>query len=199
MSALSWPLVWVDLEMTGLDPDTDRILEIAVIVTDGQLEQLVEGPDLVVGCPEPALARMDPVVQQMHAASGLTETVRASTLSVGDAETQVMDFLRQHVPEARTAPLAGNSVHADRAFLRRYMPAIEAHVHYRNVDVSTVKELARRWHPEALALAPRKGGGHRALVDIRESIEEMRYWRRAVFKDAPVAANVPDAGPASGG
>jgi oligoribonuclease len=188
MEPLIWPLVWVDLEMTGLDPDTDRILEIAVIVTDGQLERIVEGPDLVVSCPEGPLSHMDPVVQQMHAASGLTDAVRASSLSVGDAEAQVMAFLREHVAEAGAAPLAGNSVHADRAFLRRYMPAIESFVHYRNVDVSTVKELARRWHPEALAQAPRKGGGHRALADIRESIDEMRYWRRAVFKDPPPAA-----------
>ena len=190
MEPLTWPLVWVDLEMTGLDPDTDRILEIAVIITDGDLEHIIEGPDLVVDCPETALSRMDTVVRQMHSASGLTEMVRASTLTVGEAEAQVMAFLREHVPEAGVAPLAGNSVHADRAFLRRYMPAIEAYVHYRNVDVSTIKELARRWHPEALLRAPRKGGGHRALADIRESIDEMRYWRAAVFKEAATVEDV---------
>ena len=180
--ALENPLVWVDLEMTGLDPDHDRIVEIAVIVTDGQLERLEEGPDLVLATSEESLAGMDQVVVQMHGGSGLTEAIRASDITIEAAEAQVLEFIVQHVPTARTAPLAGNSVHADRAFLRRYMPTLEAYVHYRNVDVSTVKELARRWYPESLEKAPRKAGGHRALADIRESIEEMRYWRTAVFK-----------------
>jgi oligoribonuclease len=180
--ALEMPLVWVDLEMTGLDPEREVIVEIAVIVTDGSLERLEEGPDLVLGAPAETLEAMDPVVVQMHGMSGLTEAVRESTLTVPEAEQQVLEFVRRHVPEARVAPLAGNSVHADRAFLRRYMPELEAHVHYRNVDVSTIKELARRWYPDALEAAPKKGGGHRALADIRESIEEMRYWRTAVFK-----------------
>ena len=179
---LDQPLVWVDLEMTGLDPDQDRIVEIAVIVTDGALERLEEGPDLVLSTPEDSLGGMDAVVVQMHGASGLTEAIRASVITVADAEQQVLDFIRRHVPMPRTAPLAGNSVHADRAFLRRYMPELEAYVHYRNVDVSTVKELARRWYPESLEKAPRKAGGHRALADIRESIDEMRYWRAAIFK-----------------
>ena len=176
------PLVWIDLEMTGLDPDANRIVEIAVIITDGELERLEEGPDLVLTTPDEALNAMDEVVVQMHGASGLTDAIRASAITVEQAEQEVLQFVARHVPEPRTAPLAGNSVHADRAFLRRYMPALEAYVHYRNVDVSTVKELARRWYPESLEAAPKKAGGHRALADIRESIDEMRYWRTAVFK-----------------
>ena len=186
MEPLSWPLVWIDLEMTGLDPDSDHIVELAMIITDGQLDTLVEGPDIVISAPEEALEAMDDVVRQMHASSGLTPAIRGSDVTVKQAEQMALQFLKAHVPEARLAPLAGNSVHADRAFLRKYMPELEAYVHYRNVDVSTIKELARRWHPEAVAQAPKKAGGHRALADIRESIEEMRYWRRAVFKDAPV-------------
>jgi len=180
--ALELPLVWIDLEMTGLDPDVEHIVEIAVIITDGQLDHVVEGPDLVLGAPTDALDRMHEVVVKMHAESGLTNAVREATLTVADAQAQVLEFIRTHVPEAGVAPLAGNSVHADRAFLRKYMPELEAHVHYRNVDVSTLKELARRWRPEALEAAPRKTGGHRAMADIRESIEEMRYWRTALFK-----------------
>ncbi len=180
--ALELPLVWVDLEMTGLEPEREVIVEIAVIVTDGALERVEEGPDLVVAAPAEVLDAMDPAVVRMHAASGLTEAVRGSRLTVAEAEAQVLDFVRRHVPQPRTAPLAGNSIHADRAFLRRYMPALEAYVHYRNVDVSTIKELARRWYPDVLEAAPRKDGGHRALADIRESIEEMRYWRRTLFR-----------------
>jgi oligoribonuclease len=176
------PLVWIDLEMTGLDPDTERIVEIAAIVTDGTLEELHEGPELVVSQPAELLERMDDVVREMHASSGLTEAVTASQLSEADAEEQILAFVRQVVPEAGVAPLAGNSIHADRAFLRRYMPALNAHLHYRNVDVSTIKELARRWYPDALESAPRKGGGHRALADIRESIAELRHYRSTVFR-----------------
>ena len=178
---LANPLVWIDLEMTGLDADHDRIVEIAVIITDGMLEHLVEGPDLVIAASEEVLGGMDAVVVQMHHASGLTELIRTSALTVEEAQVQVLEFVRRHVPERRTAPLAGNSIHADRAFLRRYMPELEDYVHYRNVDVSTIKELVRRWYPETLAKAPRKAGGHRALADIRESIEELRYWRETVF------------------
>lgn len=180
-AAIEQPLVWVDLEMTGLDPTRDVILEIAVIVTDGQLEQIVEGPDLVIHQPEAVLQRMEDVVARMHAGSGLTEAVRAADVTLADAQTRVLDFVRRYVPEPRTAPLAGNSVHADRAFLVTYMPELEAHLHYRNVDVSTLKELARRWRPDALASVPRKAGGHRALADIRESIEEVRHYRATLF------------------
>lgn len=179
---LAHPLVWVDLEMTGLDPEVDAIVEIAVIVTDGRLERVEEGPDVVVAASEATLGRMAPVVAEMHAKSGLTEAIRASTVTVEEAERRVLDFVRGLVPKERTAPLAGNSVHSDRAFLRRHMPALEAYVHYRNVDVSTVKELARRWYPDAVRDAPKKGGGHRALADIRESIDELRHYRSAVFR-----------------
>ena len=174
-------LVWIDLEMTGLDPDTDKVLEIAVIVTDGQLEQVEEGPELVLGADDEALAGMVEYVQRMHASSGLTELVRSSDLSVQDAERQVLSFVTGLVPRRATAPLAGNSVHADRAFLRRYMPELEAHLHYRNVDVSVLKELSKRWAPKIYQAAPDKAGGHRALADIRESIAELRHYRRALF------------------
>lgn len=176
------PLVWIDLEMTGLDVERDVIVEIAAIVTDGALETLVEGPELVVHAPDGALDAMVDVVRDMHAKSGLTAAVRASRLSVADAEAQVLEFVRAHVPTARTAPLAGNSISADRMFLHRYMPALESHVHYRNVDVSTVKELVRRWYPDTYAGRPAKEGDHRALADIRESIEELRYYRQAAFR-----------------
>lgn len=180
--ALTQPLIWVDLEMTGLDVDREVIVEIAVIVTDGQLEVVEEGPDIVIGADDAVLQAMHPRVQQMHRASGLIEAIRASEVTVEQAEQEVLAFVRRYVPAARAAPLAGNSVHSDRTFLKRYMPALEAHCHYRNVDVSTVKELARRWYPDALAAAPEKGGGHRALADIRESIDELRHYRQAIFR-----------------
>ncbi|MDQ3528645.1 MAG: oligoribonuclease [Actinomycetota bacterium] len=182
VALMQQPLVWVDLEMTGLDPERHHIVEIAVIVTDGALERVQEGPDLVVAAPAGALAAMDPVVVRMHEASGLIGEIRAATLTVGQAESQVLRFLSEHVPDSRSAPLAGNSVHADRAFLRRHMPELEAYVHYRNVDVSTIKELARRWYPEVFEGAPAKDDGHRALADIRASIQELRYYRRSVFR-----------------
>jgi oligoribonuclease len=176
------PLVWVDLEMTGLDPARHVILEIAVVVTDGRLAQVVEGPDLVLSADEAMLASMDPVVVEMHTASGLLDEVRVSRLGVTEAEAQVLEFVRRWVPEPRVAPLAGNSIHADRAFLARWMPELNGWLHYRNVDVSTVKELARRWYPDAYAAAPAKAKGHRALADIRESITELRYYRATLFR-----------------
>lgn len=180
-AGLEAPLVWIDLEMTGLDPDDEVIVEIAAIVTDGSLEVLHEGPDLVISAPSEVLSRMHPRVRRMHHRSGLTKEIKASDLSVADAEAQVLEFVAGLVP-AGVAPLAGNSIHADRAFLKRYMPTLEAHVHYRNVDVSTVKELARRWYPDVLRTAPEKEGDHRALADIRESIEELRHYRRTMFR-----------------
>lgn len=176
------PMVWVDLEMTGLDPERDVILEIAVIVTDGELEVIEEGPDVVVAQSEAVLAGMAQVVTQMHAHSGLDVAVRAARTTLAAAEAEVLAFVQRFVPTAGTAPLAGNSIATDRAFLRRHMPRLESHMHYRNVDVSTVKELARRWYPDAKKAAPEKGGGHRALADIRESIEELRYYRGAIFR-----------------
>jgi len=176
------PLVWIDLEMTGLDPELDVILEIAVIVTDGSLDEIIEGPDLVLHADETALETMANVVRDMHSLSGLTEAVRRSQLSTAEAEQLVLEFVKAQVPDPGHAPLAGNSVHADRAFLHKHMPVLEAWFHYRNVDVSTIKELARRWNPEVLEKSPEKGGGHRALADIRESIEELKYYRETVFK-----------------
>jgi len=179
------PLVWIDLEMTGLDPDNDVILEIACIVTDGNLSEIVEGPDLVLNATPEQLNGMVEIVTEMHAKSGLIEEVPQSTMTVARAERLVLEFIAEHVPEPGSAPLAGNSVHADRAFLRRYMPALNDFLHYRIVDVSTIKELARRWFPQAMENAPEKHGDHRALADVRESIEELRYFRDAVFRLPP--------------
>jgi oligoribonuclease len=181
---MDFPLAWIDLEMTGLDPENEVIVEIAVIITNGSLEETIEGPELVLFAEESVLEQMAPVVREMHAISGLTEAIRHSSISVAEAERTVLEFVRTHLPEPGQAPLAGNSVHADRAFLRKYMPELEAWFHYRNVDVSTIKELARRWYPEVLDNAPEKSGGHRALADIRESIEELKYYREAVFRQS---------------
>jgi oligoribonuclease len=172
----------MDLEMTGLDPSTDRIVEIATIITDDDLAIVAEGPDLVVHADEEALAAMAPVVRAMHTTSGLITQIRASTLDLATAGEQTLAFIKEHVPEPRTVPLCGNSIGTDRRFLAHWLPEIEAHLHYRSVDVSSIKELVRRWHPEALAKAPGKQGSHRALDDIRESIAELRYYREAVFR-----------------
>lgn len=169
------------MEMTGLEPERERIIEIAVLVTDAQLEIVAEGPNLVVHQPESVLAAMDAWNQSHHTASGLIERVRASTVTEAEAEAEVLAFVQAHCAE-RAAPLAGNSIHQDRRFLRRYMARVDAYLHYRNVDVSTVKELVRRWYPEVLAGAPAKTGAHRAMDDIRESIEELRYYRAHVFR-----------------
>jgi oligoribonuclease len=174
-------LVWIDLEMTGLDPDRERIIELAVVVTDAQLEVVAEGPCVVIHQPEEVLAAMDAWNSKHHRESGLVDRVRASTVDDAAAEAQVLEFLAQHVTE-RDAPLAGNSIHNDRVFLARYMPRLEAFLHYRNVDVSTVKELVRRWYPQVFTKRPHKKGQHRALDDIRESIEELRYYRAQVFR-----------------
>jgi oligoribonuclease len=171
--------------MTGLDLSRDRLLEVACLVTDGELNQLGDGIDLVIAAPEQALLEMDPVVVNMHRESGLDKAVLASTLTIADAEAQVLDFIRQHVSEARKAPLCGNSIATDRGFIARDMPALDAFLHYRMVDVSSVKELARRWYPRAYYASPGKRGGHRALADILESVEELRYYRETVFVPQP--------------
>ncbi len=174
-------LVWIDMEMTGLDPYACVVLEIATIVTDAELEVVAEGPDLVVHATEAELAAMAPIVQKMHRKSGLTERVRASDTTVGEAEGKTLAFVRKHCPTKGLHPICGNSIGTDRRFIARHMPRLDAHLSYRSIDVSSIKELAKRWHPKAYAGRPQKQKGHRALADIRESIEELRYWRKAVF------------------
>lgn len=170
----------MDLEMTGLDPDRDRILEIAVLVSDGQLENCLEGPDLVIHQPSAVLDGMDEWNTQHHGASGLIRASLDSDLDCAAAEAQILEFLGP-LCAAGQAPLAGNSVHQDRAFLRRWMPKLHDYLHYRNVDVSTVKELVRRWRPATLESAPAKSERHRALEDIHDSLDELRYYRERAF------------------
>jgi len=177
--------VWADCEMTGLDLRRDALIEIAVLVTDSELRVLDEGVDIVITAPDELLDGMQPVVREMHAHSGLTEAVRASTTTVAEAEQQVLDYLRKHVPEARTVPLCGNSIATDRAFLARDMPELDAFLHYRMVDVSSIKELCRRWYPRVYFSQPQKGLAHRALADVKESIRELRYYRSTVFVPLP--------------
>ena len=173
-------LVWIDLEMTGLDPARERIIEAAALITDSELNVVAEGPDLVIHQSDGLLASMDAWNTEHHGASGLTERVRASTLSESEAEAQLLAFVAANCGE-RAAPLAGNSIGQDRRFLVSYMPRLEAYLHYRNVDVSTVKELVRRWLPQAYEKRPAKVSSHRALDDIRESIAELRYYREHAF------------------
>ncbi len=174
-------LVWMDLEMTGLDPERHTIVEIATLVTDDSLNIVAEGPDLVIHADETQLAAMEPVVREMHTRSGLLAAIQASEVSLEDAARGSLDFIKAHVSEARKVPLCGNSIGTDRRFLAAYMPEIEDWLHYRSVDVSTVKELCRRWYPEALSGAPSKKTTHRALDDIRESVQELAYYRQAIF------------------
>ncbi len=180
----------MDLEMTGLDPARHAIVEIATLVTDDELEVVAEGPDLVIHQPPEVLATMNDTVREMHVRSGLVAAIEASTLTLDEAGRLTLAFLEHHVAEPRTVPLCGNSIGTDRRFLAAYLPKIEDHLHYRSVDVSTLKELARRWYPGTLADAPRKAGGHRALDDVRESVAELRYFREVLFK-APVAPAPP--------
>lgn len=177
-------LVWIDLEMTGLSTQHDQIVEIACIVTEPDLTEVDEGISLVIKPDDAPLAAMDPVVVKMHNDSGLIVEI-PNGIDLADAEAQVLAYVKQHVPEARKAPLAGSSVYVDRGFLARYMPQLDAHLHYRLVDVSSIKELSRRWYPRVYFSSPEKKGNHRALGDIRESIAELRYYRDAVFVPAP--------------
>jgi len=183
--------MWMDLEMTGLDPGKDVIVEIATLVTDDDLNVVAEGPDLVVHQPESALAMMDPFVVDMHTKSGLLAAVRASTTTLEDAGARTLAFVKEHAPEPATVPLCGNSIGTDRRFLAAYLPAIENWLHYRSVDVSSVKELVRRWYPSVRADRPKKQGAHRALDDIRESVAELRFYRERVF--VPAAEPTPPA------
>jgi oligoribonuclease len=178
-------LVWIDCEMTGLDLTRDKLIEVAVLVTDSELNVLDPGLDLVISADDADLEGMADVVTDMHAKSGLTEAVRASTLSVAEAEQQVLAYVKRFVPERRTAPLCGNSIGTDRGFLARDMPELDDHLHYRMIDVSSVKELARRWFPRVYFAQPQKGLAHRALADIIESVRELAYYRQTLFVDAP--------------
>jgi oligoribonuclease len=183
----------MDLEMTGLDPTSNVIVEIATLVTDDQLEIVAEGPDLVVHQPAEALAAMGDVVRDMHTRSGLLAAIEASTTSLADAGAATLDFIRQHVATPRSVPLCGNSIGTDRRFLAAYLPDIENFLHYRSVDVSTLKELALRWAPEVVESAPKKATNHRALDDIRESVAELRWYRQHLFRPAadPAGATTP--------
>jgi oligoribonuclease len=174
----------MDLEMTGLDPARNTIVEVATIVTDDELKIVAEGPDLVIATSEEQLTGMDEVVRTMHQRSGLLEAIQASSITLEEAGDATLAFLRDHIAEPRTVPLCGNSIGTDRRFLAVWLPEVEAYLHYRSIDVSTVKELARRWYPDAFANAPKKLGSHRALGDIRESIEELCYYRETIFRPA---------------
>jgi oligoribonuclease len=177
-------LVWIDCEMTGLDLARDALIEIACLVTDGNLNVLDEGVDLVIKPPAEAVDQMVPVVREMHTTSGLIDEL-ASGVTLAEAQEQVLGYVRGLVQDARRVPLCGNSIATDRAFLARDMPELDAFLHYRMVDVSSIKELARRWYPRAYFASPKKVGGHRALADIRESIQELRYYREAIFVPEP--------------
>jgi oligoribonuclease len=172
----------MDLEMTGLDPNRHTIVEVATVLTDDDLELVAEGPDLVISASAEQLADMDEVVRSMHERSGLLSAIEASTVTMAEAGDATLTFLREHIAEPGTIPLCGNSIGTDRRFLAAWLPAVDAFLHYRSVDVSTVKELVRRWYPDVYADAPKKIGSHRALGDIRESIDELRYYRRTVFR-----------------
>jgi oligoribonuclease len=178
-------LVWIDCEMTGLDLGKDALIEIAALVTDSELNVLGDGVDVVIHAEDAVLDGMPDVVAEMHARSGLTDEVRRSAVTLAEAEKQVLDYVRAHVPDPRTAPLCGNSIATDRGFIARDMPTLDAHLHYRMVDVSSIKELCRRWYPRIYYAQPDKGLAHRALADIRESIRELVYYRRTAFVPAP--------------
>ena len=174
-------LVWLDMEMTGLEPERERIIEIATILTDGNLTEIALGPELVIHQPDEVLAAMDDWNKKHHGASGLVERVKASTVTEADAEAQTIAFINAHVPAKERPVLAGNSIHQDRRFIHQYMPAFDKRLHYRMVDVSTIKELGRRWFPEITSKLPAKKEGHRALDDIRESIDELRWYKQHLF------------------
>ncbi len=177
-------IVWIDCEMTGLDLVHDALVEVAVLVTDSELNVLGDGADVIIRPPAAAIQQMNDVVREMHTASGLLQALDDGT-TLEQAQRSVLEYVRRWVPEPRRAPLAGNSVGTDRSFLARDMPELEAHLHYRIVDVSSIKELARRWYPRVYYASPEKNGAHRALADIRDSIDELRYYRQTVFVPQP--------------
>ncbi len=181
--------MWIDCEMTGLRLDTDKLIEVAALVTDSDLNVLGDGVDIVIHAADADLEAMPAVVAEMHRKSGLTEEVRASTVTLAEAEQQILTYIRQYVPLAGSVPLAGNSIATDRGFIARDMPALDTYLHYRMIDVSSIKELCRRWFPRIYFGQPEKGLAHRALADIKESIRELEYYRRTAF--------VPDPGPTS--
>ncbi len=172
--------------MTGLDPATEVIVEIASLITDDELNVIAEGPDLVISQPEAVLVAMDPFVVEMHTTSGLLTAIRESTITLEQAGAQTLEFIKKHIPEPRTIPLCGNSIGTDRRFLARYLPEIENYLHYRSVDVSTIKELVKRWYPGLEITRPTKAGAHRALDDVQESIRELKFYRENVFKEITV-------------
>ena len=177
-------LVWIDCEMTGLNPDTECLVEIAAVITDFDLNVLDEGIDLVIKPREGTVEAMGDYVRKMHTDSGLINEFD-SGINLADAEAQVLEYIKKYIPNPKTAPLAGNTIGTDRLFITKYMPNLDAHLHYRNIDVSTIKELSKRWYPKVYFQAPMKDGGHRALADILESIEELKYYRKAVFVEGP--------------
>ena len=177
-------LVWIDCEMTGLNPDTECLVEIAAVITDTELNVMDEGIDLVIKPRAGTVEAMGEYVRKMHTDSGLINEFEAG-LELEDAEAQVLEYIKKYIPTAKTTPLAGNTISTDRLFISKYMPKLDDHLHYRNIDVSTIKELAKRWYPRAYFQAPKKDGGHRALADILESIEELKYYRQSVFVESP--------------
>ncbi|MFJ8577378.1 oligoribonuclease [Micromonospora sp. NPDC093277] len=178
-------LVWIDCEMTGLDLGRDALIEVAALVTDPDLNVLGEGVDVVIHADDAALDGMPEIVRTMHHKSGLTEEVRRSTVTLAEAEDMVLDYVSTYVKDVRSAPLCGNSIATDRGFIARDMPRLDAHLHYRMIDVSSIKELCRRWYPRVYFGQPQKGLAHRALADIRESIRELEYYRRTIFVPLP--------------
>src|ERR1700736_5592212 len=204
LSAVREELVWIDCEMTGLDLGKDRLIEIAALVTDGDLNVLGEGVDVVIHTDDETLSGMIDVVTQMHTRSGLIEEARASTVDIAQAEATVLDYVRAHVPQAKTVPLAGNSIATDRGFIARDMPTLDDYLHYRMIDVSSIKELCRRWYPRVYYGQPGKGLPPRALADISESIGELKFYRRTAFVPPPgpstseIAAIAAELGPDNG-
>ena len=177
-------IVWIDCEMTGLDIEKDALIEIAVLVTDGSLNVLGDGVDLIIKPPQAALDQMPEIVRQMHTSSGLLDELE-NGITLEEAETLIMEYIRAFVPDARKAPIAGNSIGTDRAFIARDLKALEMHLHYRVIDVSSIKELVRRWYPRVYFAAPKKLGNHRAMGDIKDSLIELAYYRRAIFVPLP--------------